>query len=100
MKILSDESRISRLSPNLWHGVVKISITLSGTLQDEQVGVLIIKLKDSSDLNISEIKRSQSGDDTKAGFPQLIHWCIAFTSAFPGTFFSLNLYYFTSHCVQ
>ena len=31
-------------------------IKLSGTLQDEQVGVLIIKLKDLTDLNISEIK--------------------------------------------
>ena len=42
MKILSDESRILRLSPNLYYGVVKIS---SGTLQDKQAGVLIIKLK-------------------------------------------------------
>ena len=45
MKILSDESRILRLSPDLYYGVVKIS---SGTLQDEQAGVLIIKLKGST----------------------------------------------------
>ena len=46
MKILSDESRILRLSSYLiWYGVVKIS---SGTLQDEQAGVLIIKLKGST----------------------------------------------------
>ena len=75
-------------------------IKLSGTLQDEQGGVLIIKLKDSTDFNISEIKRSRSSDDTRAGFPQLIHWCIAVASAFPGSVFSLNLYYFTSHCLQ
>ena len=41
-------------------------IKLSGTLQDEQVGVLIIKLKGSTDLNISELKRSRSSDDTRA----------------------------------
>ena len=75
-------------------------IKLSGTLQVEQVGVLIIKLKDSTDLNISEIKRSQSSDDTRAGFLQLIHWCIDIASAFPGSVFSLNLYHFTSHRVQ
>ena len=45
MKILSDESRILWLSPNLYYGVVKIS---SGTLQDEQAGVLIIKLNGST----------------------------------------------------
>ena len=44
-KILFDESRILRLGPNLQYGVVKIS---SGTLQDEQAGVLIIKLKGST----------------------------------------------------
>ena len=37
--------RILRLSPNLYYGVVKMS---SGTLQDEQAGVLIIKLKGST----------------------------------------------------
>ena len=37
IKILSDESRILQLSPNLWYGVVKIS-RLSGMLQDEQDG--------------------------------------------------------------
>ena len=42
MKILLDESRILRLSPNLQYRVVKIS---SGTLQDEQA---IIKLKGST----------------------------------------------------
>ena len=42
VKILLDESRILRLSPKLYYGVVKIS---SGTLQDEQAGVLIMKLK-------------------------------------------------------
>ena len=46
MKILLDESRILRLSPN---GLVKIS---SGTLQDEQAGVLIIKLKGSTLANL------------------------------------------------
>ena len=51
-------------------------IKLSGTLQDEQVGVLIIKL------NISEIKKSRSSDDTSAGFLQLSHWCVAIASAF------------------
>ena len=45
LKILLDESSIFRLSPNLQYGVVKIS---SGTLQDEQAGVLIIKLKGST----------------------------------------------------
>ena len=45
IKILSDESRILRLSPKLYHGIVKMS---SGTLQDEQAGVLIIKLKGST----------------------------------------------------
>ena len=45
MKILLNESRIIRFSPNLYYGVVKIS---SGTLQDEQAGVLIIKLKGST----------------------------------------------------
>ena len=45
MKILLDESPILRLSPNLEYGVVKIS---SGMLQDEQAGVLIIKLKGST----------------------------------------------------
>ena len=45
IKILLDESRILRLGPNLWYGVVKIS---SGTMQDEQAGVLIIKLKGST----------------------------------------------------
>ena len=42
MKILSDKLRILRLSPDLYHGVVKIS---SGTLE---AGVLIIKLKGST----------------------------------------------------
>ena len=45
MKILLGESCILRLSPNLQFDVVKIS---SGTLQDEQAGVLIIKLKGST----------------------------------------------------
>ena len=45
MKILSDESGILRLSPNLYHGVVK---TPSGMLQDEQAEVLIIKSKGST----------------------------------------------------
>ena len=45
MKILSDESHVLRLSPDLYYGVVKIS---SGTLQGEQAGVLIIKLKGST----------------------------------------------------
>ena len=99
MKFLSDESRILLLSRNLWHGAVKIK--LSGTMQDEQVGVLIIiKMKNSTDLNISEIKRSRSNDDTRAGFPQLIHWRVAVAPTFPGSVFSLNLYHFTNHCVQ
>ena len=42
MKILLGESRILRLSSNIYYGVVKIS---SGTLQDEQA---IIKLKGST----------------------------------------------------
>ena len=45
IRILSDESRILWLSPNLWYGVVKVS---SGTLQDEQLGVMIIKFKGST----------------------------------------------------
>ena len=45
MKTLLGESCILRLRPNLQYGVVKIS---SGTLQNEQAGVLIIKLKGSS----------------------------------------------------
>ena len=42
IKMLLDESRILQLSLNLQYGVVKIS---SGTLQDDQAEVLIIKLK-------------------------------------------------------
>ena len=45
LKILLDESRILWLSPDLRYGVVKIS---SGTVQDEQAGVLIIELKGST----------------------------------------------------
>ena len=47
MKILLGESCILRLSPNLQYGVVFVKIS-SGTLQDEQAGVLIIKLKGST----------------------------------------------------
>ena len=46
MKILSDESRILWLTPNLWYGIKDIKLSI--TLQDEQVGVLIIKLKGST----------------------------------------------------
>ena len=47
MKILSDELRILWLSPNLWYWHCK-DIKLSGTLQNEQLGVLITKLKCST----------------------------------------------------
>ena len=33
-------------------------------------------------LNISEIKKSRSSDETSTGFPQLIHWCVAVASVF------------------
>ena len=45
MKILSDESRILRLSPNLWYGIKDIKLSIM--LQGEQIGVLIIKLNGS-----------------------------------------------------
>ena len=98
MKILSDESRILRLSPNVWYGVVIKDIKLSGTLQDEQVGVLIIKLKGSTLVRLRNHDLvTTSMQDSFNGFSELIHWCVAVASAL---IFSLNLYYFTSHCVQ
>ena len=78
MKILSDESRFVTIESWLMVWRCK-DIKLSATLQDEQVGGIDNKIER---LNISEIKKSGSSDDTSAGFPQLIHWCVAVASTF------------------
>ena len=60
----------------VWHCK---DIKLSGMLQDEQVGVLIIKWKGST---LAKLGNHDLVMTPAQEFPQLIHWCVAVASAF------------------
>ena len=75
-------------------------IKLSGTLQNEQVGVLIIKLKGSTSAKLRNHDLvTTPTQDSLNGFSELIHWCVGVASAFsvlisiilPVTVYSRNL---------
>ena len=69
-------------------------IKLSGTQQDEQVGVLIIKLKGST------IAKLGNHDLMTTAAQNSLNLKYSLVPCRPLSVFSLNLYYFTSHCVQ
>ena len=69
-------------------------IKLSGTLQDEQVGVLIIKLKGST------IAKLENHDLVTTPSQNSLNLKYSLVRCRRLNVFSLNLYYFTSHCVQ
>ena len=65
----------------VWHCK---DIKLNGTLQDEQVGVLIIKWKGST---LAKLRNhdlvTTPTQDSFNGFSELIHWCVAMYSKNP-----------------